>query len=229
MTHDFARALIIRSFGVADGRIWTVRAATMGLPTVEPSTWERPDAMLAKLPTSMWSVLDMWTLPDDVAALSPEEHGTLVAGLARTPASDASAFAPGALSRVAPLGAAERALAMGALWAFFVTPFALLLAPPCVVASWAGLAPRAVPRAPSAVAAATVLLFGAALTWAPRLSPGVKHNRVVRAVFKYFSFRLAFAPGARYTADRAYIHVCAPHSVFPFGGLLWQLSPCVWL
>ncbi|KOO35939.1 diacylglycerol o-acyltransferase 2 [Chrysochromulina tobinii] len=29
----------------------------------------------------------------------------------------------------------------------------------------------------------------------------------------------------KFVADRPYIHVCAPHSLFPIGGLLWQLSP----
>ena len=46
----------------------------------------------------------------------------------------------------------------------------------------------------------------------------------MRAMYRYFSFRLAFAKGSCFTADRNYVHVCAPHGVFPFGPLMWQIA-----
>ena len=115
------------------------------------------------------------------------------------------------------------------------------------------------------------LALVAALTiWAPAPRAGLKHNFVLRAMYRYFSFRVVFAPENKFVADRPYvwiatddlpgmqvlttapfscawiatddlpgmqvlstapppslryIHVCAPHSLFPIGGLLWQLSP----
>ena len=50
-------------------------------------------------------------------------------------------------------------------------------------------------------------------------------SQIVTCIYRYFSFRIAFSPESKFTADRAYIHVCAPHALFPIGGLLWQLSP----
>ena len=103
---------------------------------------------------------------------------------------------------------------------FFSAP---AFGPVAVVAAFAGAAFYGWRLA----AIALVGLVVALSLWTPSPQPSSKHNYVVRCIYRYFSFRLAFAPESMYTADRAYIHVCAPHALFPIGGFLWQLSPYV--
>lgn len=174
--------------------------------------WQKPAALIEKLPKG-WSVLDMWRLPDDVPK-DEADHGALVAGLAR---SDASAFASGALAQDAPISAYEELVACLGLAAFFTAP---AFGPLLVVAATVCLACGMFLSCALMVAAVVVLAV-----WKPAPLHSVKHNFVVRAIYRYFSFRIAFSPESRYTADRAYIHVCAPHALFPIGGLLWQFSP----
>ena len=180
---------------------------------IRRSNWIRPDALLAKLPAT-WSVLDMWKLPDNV----PEDagdHATLLAGLARTPAD--GAFAPNALTTEAPLSTTDEVIAIVALAAFFTAP---AFGPAGVIVSIVAACYGRL-----LLALALLAMIAWLCVWIPSPRIGAKHNHIVRAIYRYFSFRICFSPHSKYTADRPYIHVCAPHALFPIGGFLWQLSP----
>ena len=82
-----------------------------------PRHWTRPTTFLKRLPSS-WSVLDVWKLPS-VVPEDEDDHGSLVAGLART---DMGAFAPGALAQEAPISTYEEIIACIGLAAFFTAP-----------------------------------------------------------------------------------------------------------
>ena len=188
--------------------------------TSSAKSWTRPDKFIEQLPTKTWSVLDMFSVPAEAASLPEEEHGKLIAGLARVPPSGQTDFAPDSLAAEAPISLFEELVAIVALAIFFTAPgfgpVAVLLAPALwLLLGWT--------YTPLIILALTLFLA----TYAPSLHPGLKHNFAVRAVYRYFSFRIAFSPESKYTADRPYIHVVAPHALFPIGGLLWQLSPYV--
>jgi hypothetical protein len=205
------------------------------------NTWKRPDDFIARLPSEC-SVLEMWRLPAEVGdpAISEESHAALVAGIARKAAD--GAFEPGALATEAPMGWWEELVCIVALALFFSGPAFAPVAVFLALLSWAVVGWVYFPSLALALVAALTI-------WAPAPRAGLKHNFVLRAMYRYFSFRVVFAPENKFVADRPYvwiatddlpgmqvlstaprpslryIHVCAPHSLFPIGGLLWQLSP----
>ena len=205
------------------------------------NTWKRPDDFIARLPSEC-SVLEMWRLPPEVGdpTISEESHAALVAGIARKAAD--GAFEPGALATEAPMGWWEELVCIVALALFFSGPAFAPVAVFCALLSWAVVGWVYFPALAMALVAALTI-------WAPAPRAGLKHNFVLRAMYRYFSFRVVFAPENKFVADRPYvwiatddlpgmqvlitapppshryIHVCAPHSLFPIGGLLWQLSP----
>ena len=247
------------------------------------NTWKRPDDFIARLPSEC-SVLEMWRLPAEVGdpTISEESHAALVAGIARKAAD--GAFEPGALATEAPMGWWEELVCIVALALFFLGPAFAPVAVFLALLSWALVGWVYFPSLALALVAALTI-------WAPAPRAGLKHNFVLRAMYRYFSFRVVFAPENKFVADRPYvwiatadlpgmqvlttapyscvwivtddlpgmqvlstapyscvwiatddlpgmqvlstapppylryIHVCAPHSLFPIGGLLWQLSP----
>ena len=73
------------------------------------------------------------------------------------------------------------------------------------------------------------LALVAALTiWAPAPRAGLKHNFVLRAMYRYFSFRVVFAPENKFVADRPYVWIATDN--LP-GMQVLSTAPCscVWI
>ena len=140
--------------------------------TVRRNSWTRPHAFLKQLPTSTWSVIDLYKLPDKVPD-SEQEHGALIAGLARTPAAkDVRDFAAGEvdLAAEAPIGLLEEAVAIFGLGCFFMAPAAGPAA--ALIAIFVAL------HGLYLTALLIVLSVGALSMWAPSPLHSSKHNYV---------------------------------------------------
>ena len=114
----------------------------------------------------------------------------------------------------------EELVATISMMLFFAAPLACFLTVACSLIGW-----QLGYCCCGWLSLVVTLLTAFACFYPTKPAAGIMHNLVLTAIFKYFSFRLVLSPMSKWTADRPYIHVCAPHNVFPFGGMLWQFSP----